>query len=34
VVVLENAEYSDVIGSRDAPFVNGLARRYGLATQA
>jgi hypothetical protein len=33
VLVLENAEYSDVIGSRAAPFINGLARRYGLATQ-
>ncbi|MGN6170958.1 MAG: alkaline phosphatase family protein [Solirubrobacteraceae bacterium] len=33
VVVLENAEYSDVVGSRAAPFINGLARRYGLATQ-
>jgi hypothetical protein len=33
VLVLENAEYSDVIGSRAAPFINGLARQYGLATQ-
>jgi phosphatidylinositol-3-phosphatase len=33
VVVLENAEYSDVIGSRAAPYINGLARRHGLATQ-
>jgi hypothetical protein len=33
VLVLENAEYSDVIGSRAAPFINGLAHRYGLATQ-
>ncbi|HEY3944528.1 MAG TPA: hypothetical protein VGL78_04815 [Solirubrobacteraceae bacterium] len=33
VVVLENAEYSNVIGSRAAPFINGLARSYGLATQ-
>jgi hypothetical protein len=33
VMVLENAEYSEVIGSRSAPFINGLARRYGLATQ-
>ena len=33
VVLLENAEYSDVIGSRAAPFINGLARGYGLATQ-
>jgi hypothetical protein len=33
VVVLENAEYSDVIGSSAAPYINGLARRYGLARQ-
>src|SRR5438067_192777 len=33
LVVLENAEYSEVIGSHAAPFINGLARRYGLATQ-
>jgi hypothetical protein len=33
VLVLENAEYSDVIGSRAAPFINGLAHRHGLATQ-
>lgn len=33
VVVLENAEYSGVIGSHAAPFINGLAHRYGLATQ-
>jgi phosphatidylinositol-3-phosphatase len=31
VVVMENAEYGDVIGSRAAPYVNSLARRYGLA---
>jgi hypothetical protein len=31
VVVMENAEYGEVIGSADAPYVNGLARRYGLA---
>jgi hypothetical protein len=34
VVVMENAEYGDVIGSADAPYVNGLARRYGLATDS
>ncbi len=33
VVLLENAEYSDVIGSSAAPFINGLAHRYGLARQ-
>lgn len=34
VVVMENAEYGDVIGSRAAPYVNGLARRYGVATRS
>src|SRR4051812_38371837 len=29
---MENKEYGDIIGNRDAPYVNGLARRYGLAT--
>jgi hypothetical protein len=33
VVVLENAEYSDVIGSRAAPFITALVRRYGLASR-
>lgn len=33
VVLLENAEYSQVIGSRAGPFINRLARHYGLATQ-
>lgn len=32
VVVMENAEYGEVIGNPSAPYVNGLARRYGLAT--
>jgi phosphatidylinositol-3-phosphatase len=32
VIVMENHEYGDVIGRPDAPFVNGLAGRYGLAT--
>lgn len=31
-IVMENKEYDAVIGSRDAPYVNRLARRYGLAT--
>ena len=31
-IVMENKEYGDIIGNRDAPYVNGLARRYGLAT--
>ncbi|MEA2273005.1 MAG: phosphatidylinositol-3-phosphatase [Solirubrobacteraceae bacterium] len=28
VIVMENKEYGDVIGSRHAPYLNGLARRY------
>jgi hypothetical protein len=32
VVVMENAEYGEVIGNRSAPFVNGLARSFGLAS--
>jgi len=31
VVVMENEESGDVLGSRSAPYVNRLARRYGLA---
>jgi hypothetical protein len=31
VIVMENKEYGDVIGSRSAPFINALARRYALA---
>jgi hypothetical protein len=31
-IVMENKEYGDVIGSSDAPYINRLARRYGLAT--
>src|SRR5438045_520619 len=27
IVAMENKEYRDVLGSHDAPFVNGLARR-------
>jgi hypothetical protein len=30
VIVMENEEYNGVIGSRSAPYINGLARRYGL----
>jgi hypothetical protein len=33
VIVMENHEYGDIIGSRQAPFINQLARSYGLATQ-
>jgi hypothetical protein len=31
VIVMENEEFGDVIGSRSAPFINGLAHRYALA---
>ncbi len=33
VVVEENASFSDVIGSSAMPYLNGLASKYGLATQ-
>jgi hypothetical protein len=32
VIVLENKEYGDVIGNPAAPYINGLARQHGLAT--
>jgi phosphatidylinositol-3-phosphatase len=32
VIVMENHEYGDIIGSGSAPYINSLARRYGLAT--
>jgi hypothetical protein len=32
VIMLENEEYGDIIGSRSAPYLNSLGRRYGLAT--
>ena len=32
VIVMENKEYADVIGSPTSPYVNSLARRYALAT--
>jgi phosphatidylinositol-3-phosphatase len=32
VIVMENKEYGDVIGSSSSPFVNSLARRYTSAT--
>jgi hypothetical protein len=34
VLVMENQEASDVLGSSSAPYTNALARRYGLATQS
>jgi hypothetical protein len=32
VIVMENKEYSGVVGSRQAPYINSLIARYGLAT--
>lgn len=32
VIVMENKNYADVIGNRAAPYINGLATRFGLAT--
>jgi phosphatidylinositol-3-phosphatase len=32
VILMENEEYSGIIGSPSAPFINALARRYALAT--
>ncbi|HZS14234.1 MAG TPA: alkaline phosphatase family protein [Candidatus Dormibacteraeota bacterium] len=34
VIVMENQEYADVIASPDAPYVNQLAKQYGLATMS
>ncbi len=34
VIVMENEEYGDIIGSSATPFINSLARRYGLATES
>jgi hypothetical protein len=34
VIVLENEGYAQIIGSRQAPFLNFLASRYGLATES
>jgi phosphatidylinositol-3-phosphatase len=31
VIVMENEEYRDIVGSRQTPFLNALARRYALA---
>jgi phosphatidylinositol-3-phosphatase len=33
VIVMENHEYNEIIGSSSAPYVNGLAKQYSLATQ-
>src|SRR4051812_18573519 len=32
VIVMENKEYGEVIGKPSAPYINGLARKYALAT--
>jgi len=33
VILMENEEYGDIVGSRSTPYINGLAKRYALATQ-
>jgi hypothetical protein len=33
VIVMENEEYADILGSKATPFINGLARRYAMPTQ-
>lgn len=30
---MENEEFADIVGSRDAPYINHLARRFALATE-
>jgi hypothetical protein len=32
VYVMENTSFNDVVGSKDAPFLNGLIKKYALAT--
>jgi hypothetical protein len=32
LLILENHEYGSIVGSSDAPYLNGLIARYGLAT--
>ncbi len=32
LIVMENKEYSDIVGKSSAPFINDLIGRYGLAT--
>jgi hypothetical protein len=34
VIVMENAEYGEVIGNSSAPYINALAGRYGVATHS
>jgi hypothetical protein len=33
VILMENEEYGDIIGSSSTPYINGLAQRYALATE-
>ncbi len=33
VILMENEEYRDIIGSSATPYINSLARRYALATE-
>lgn len=33
VVIMENKEYGDIVGSASTPYINRLAARYALATQ-
>lgn len=33
-IVMENKEYSSIIGSSSAPYINSLAQKYGLATHS
>src|SRR5690242_13057226 len=32
VIVMENHEFGDIVGSPSAPYLNQLAQQYGLAT--
>jgi hypothetical protein len=32
VIIFENKEYSDIVGSSNAPYINSLIARYGLST--
>ena len=32
VILMENEEYGDIVGSSQTPYIHGLARRYALAT--
>lgn len=34
VIVMENQSYGDIIGNSDAPYLNSLAKTYGLATES